>query len=178
MAKKSKSKRAKTDWANWSSSLKKSPGRKLARRIDIDVEVHKRIESARLSFNETENVILRRLLGMDGDQLISLAEAPVPGTRATGGGVGEGGWSKTSRNGRNVFLPNGTKLRAAYAGKEMTGDIKRGMWVVEGQKFTSPSAALNAFARTHAGETVNLNGWRHWEVRVPGAQTWIRLGKL
>ena len=80
--------------------------------------------------------------------------------------------------GRSIFLPNGTALRAAYAGMAVEGEIVGGMWVVAGHAYNSPSAALNANVRTRDGNTVNLNGWRHWEVRVPGSDTWVRLHRF
>lgn len=36
------------------------------RRIDIDLDVHRAIENGRIAFEEDDNAILRRLLGIDG----------------------------------------------------------------------------------------------------------------
>jgi len=141
--------------------------------VDVDLDVHRAIEAARQSFDESYNQILRRLLRIDASQL-----HPVETSRAKGGGAADGGWSKIDRFGRSVFLPDGTDLRAAYAGRTVDGEIIAGMWVVAGHAYNSPSAALNANVRTRDGNPVNLNGWRHWEVKVPGSDTWIRLNRF
>ncbi|WP_026379849.1 hypothetical protein [Afifella pfennigii] len=147
--------------------------------IAVDMDVHKLIESARIEFEETQNEILRRLLGLEGGPGFA-GRHVLPGAprRAKGGGAKEGGWSKIGRHGHEVFLPNGTLLRAAYAGQTVEGVIEDGMWVVAGERFNSPSAALIAHVRTREGRKVNLNGWRIWEVRVPGGDRWLRLGEV
>jgi len=141
--------------------------------VDIDLDVYRLIEASRRSFGESRNRILRRLLKIDGENA-----NPVAFSRANAGGAVDGGWSKIDRHGRSIFLPNGTALRAAYAGMAVEGEIVGGMWVVAGHAYNSPSAALNANVRTRDGNTVNLNGWRHWEVRVPGGETWVRLHRF
>ena len=153
------------------------------RKIAIDVDVHKLIEAARSVFGETQNDILRRLLGLDhGAPLFEPRPAEMPPIRpqrrAKGGGAGDGGWSKVNRDCHIVFLPDGTELRAAYAGQTVHGEIVDGMWVIGGRGHNSPSAALTANVTTKAGGKVNLNGWRHWEVRLPGAETWTRLSDV
>jgi hypothetical protein len=147
------------------------------------VDVHKLIEAARSVFGETQNDILRRLLGLDhGAPLFEPrpAEASPTGLRrcAKGGGAGEGGWSKVNRHGHTVFLPDGTELRAAYAGQAVNGEIRDGMWVIGNRGYNSPSAALIAHVTSKTGGKVNLNGWRHWEVRLPGAETWTPLSEV
>lgn len=144
--------------------------------VDVDVDVHRAIEMARDNFAESHNDILRRLL-------VEKTDMPEPqsvsqNARAKGGGALSGGWSKIDRFGRSIFLPDGTGLRAAYAGKAVEGEIVAGMWVVAGHAHNSPSAALNANVRTRDGNPVNLNGWRHWEVRPPGETNWVRLNRL
>ena len=64
------------------------------------------------------------------------------------------------------------------AARALNGEIIGGMWVVAGQAYNSPSAALNSNVRTRDGNPVNLNGWRHWEVLVPGRSSWVRLNRL
>ena len=143
-------------------------------KIAIDMQVHKLIEAARSAFGETQNDILRRLLGLDHGAPPIVPSAG-PQRRAKGGGAGEGGWSKVNRHGHTVFLPDGTELRAAYAGQTANGEILDGMWVIGGRGYNSPSAALIANVTSRTGGKVNLNGWRHWEVRRPGAETWTPL---
>jgi hypothetical protein len=146
--------------------------------VMIDMEVHKVIENARQSFTEMPNAILRRLLGLDGGRPVPNGTGIGAHGRAKSGGATAGGWSKIDRRGRAVFLPDGTELRAAYCGLTVTGAIRDGAWEVEGSRFNSPSAALIANVHTRAGQPVNLNGWRHWEVKPPGTSAWRRLGDL
>ena len=153
------------------------------RKVAIDVHVHKLIEAARSVFDETQNDILRRLLGLDhGAPLFEPLPAEMSATaarrRAKGGGAGDGGWSKVNRRGRTTFLPDGTKLRAAYAGQTVRGEIRDGMWIVGKRGYNSPSAALIANVTSKTGGKVNLNGWRHWEVRLPGTETWTPLSDV
>lgn len=143
--------------------------------VEIDLGVHRAIEQARTSFEESRNDILRRLLNADCAGPPHNANED---SRAKGGGAIDGGWSKIDRFGRSIFLPDGTRLRAAYAGRAVEGQIVAGMWVVAGQAYNSPSSALNANVRTRDGNTVNLNGWRHWEVCPPGRETWVRLNRF
>lgn len=154
--------------------------------VDIDIDVHRVIEAARRSFDESRNAILRRLLKIGaradaggkpdgGDKGPSRRS---PSMRAKSGGAEPGGWSKLDRYGKSIFLPDGAKIRAAYAGKAVHGEIIGGMWIVAGQAYNSPSAALNANVRTRDGNPVNLNGWRHWEVLIPGRSNWVRLNRL
>ena len=158
-------------------SIKKRPKK---RKVAIDMQVHKLIEAARSIFDETQNDILRRLLGLDhGAPLFEPQPSPAASQRrAKGGGAGDGGWSKVNRHGHTVFLPDGTELRAAYAGQTVRGEILDGMWVIGGRGYNSPSAALIANVTSKTGGKVNLNGWRHWEVRSPGAETWTPLSEV
>ena len=146
--------------------------------VDIDIDVYRTIEAARQSFDESRNTVLRRLLRIDADGRHSGIGDATVARRAKSGGADAGGWSKLDRFGRSVFLPDRTRIRAAYAGKAINGEIIGGMWVVAGQAYNSPSAALNANVRTRDGNRVNLNGWRHWEVLVPGLSKWVRLNKF
>jgi hypothetical protein len=157
---------------------KKKSGDGGARTIAIDMEVHKRIEAARLSFEESDNAILRRLLRVGEAQPAGAPEPAAPPRRAKGGGAADGGWSKIGRHGRTVFLPDGTLLRAAYGGRTVEGEVRDGAWLVNGAAYNSPSAALIANVQTKDGSPVNLNGWRHWEVRRPGEEVWLRLSEL
>ncbi|SEQ63978.1 hypothetical protein SAMN05216548_106105 [Faunimonas pinastri] len=156
---------------------KKKNGRKgdgVASVVEIDIDVYKAIEGARQDFTESRNDILRRMLRLDGD-----AEAPTaataPGRRAKSGGAIDGGWAKIDRHGRQILLPEGTEIRATYGGQTVTGRIGGGAWEVGGQRYNSPSRALIENVRGRNGETVNLNGWRHWEAKLPGEEIWKRL---
>ncbi|KOF16033.1 hypothetical protein AC244_21755 [Ensifer adhaerens] len=130
--------------------------------IDIDFDVHKRIEAERQSFAETPNAVLRRLLGIDG-RTTMVDTAPSSGRP----------WA-----GKGVTLPHGTKLRMEYNGRVHSGVIQNGAWNIEGGMYQSPSAAAGGVARTKDGKKTNLDGWIYWQVKRPEDAHWIALGSL
>lgn len=133
------------------------------RSIEIDFDVHKRIELARESFSETPNAVLRRLLGLDAATPRSLTAAH-SGMRS---------WS-----GKGVLLPHGSRVRMEYNGRTHEGEILDGAWSVEGERFSSPSAAAGGVARTKDGNRTNLDGWIYWSVLPPGQDSWVKLADL
>ncbi|MCT8988870.1 hypothetical protein NYR54_00975 [Chelativorans sp. SCAU2101] len=134
------------------------------RTIEIDFEVHKRIELERTSFNEPPNTALRRLLGIEG-----AAPAAPPQTAAPSGRP----WA-----GKGVTLPHGTELRMEYNGRVYTGRIENGRWLVEGKEFKSPSAAAGGVALTKDGRHTSLDGWIYWHVKRPGDAGWTAIRTL
>jgi SeqA protein N-terminal domain len=136
------------------------------RSIEIDFDVHKRIEIARQAFEESPNDVLRRLLEIGG-----LPDAP-PNVAPPQGLVGKA-WF-----GKGVELPHGTQLRMDYNGKVHTGLIDNGIWKVEGTESGSPSDAAGSVARTKDGGKPSLNGWNYWQVKRPTDRTWRPLGGL
>lgn len=131
------------------------------RTIEIDFDVHKRIETERKSFSETPNAVLRRLLGIGNER---------PVERQPGDGRA---WS-----GKGVVLPHGTELRMDYNGRQHSGRIDNGVWLVEGKKFKSPSAAAGGVALTKDGRRTSLDGWIYWQVKRPGDLDWIPIKRL
>jgi hypothetical protein len=126
--------------------------------IEIDFDVHKRIETERRSFSETPNEVLRRLLLIDS--------APIPQSDARA-------WS-----GKGMSLPHGSEIRMEYNGRVHSGVIQDGEWVVEGHRFKSPSGAATGVARTKAGKHTNLDGWNYWQFRRPGESHWTPIRAL
>ena len=129
------------------------------RTIEIDFDIHKMIEMARRGFMESPNDVLRRLLEIG---------EPSPEH------------SETSSNGRSwtgkgVILPHGTELRMKYRGRQYSGVIDDGQWLVEGERFTSPSDAAMGVAVTKDGQRPSLNGWIYWSIRRPGDTDWISI---
>jgi len=135
------------------------------RSVDIDIAVHKCVEAARERFDESPNDIFRRLLGIEGTVG---AKENVPVDVSAGRA-----WS-----GKGVVLPHGTAVRMEYNGKEHTGQIDNGEWLVEGTRYNSPSAAADGVSRTRAGTSPSLNGWIYWQVKRPGDTKWIGLQSL
>ena len=110
------------------------------RNIEIDFEIHKRIELEKRSFSESENDVLRRLLGLNGQH-------QGDGKRPEG----------RSWFGKGVTLPHGTEIRMEYNGRVHSGQIDDGEWLVEGSRFQSPSAAAGGVALTKDGHHPSLD---------------------
>ena len=135
------------------------------RSIEIDFDVHKRIEAERRGFDEPPNAALRRLLGL-GDAITS--------TPAQSAEVGEP-WKEDG-----VVVPHGSLVRMIYGrGRQVyEGRITNGRWLIKGRAFDSPSGAASELAVTKEGSKTKLNGWNYWEVKFPGESKWVRLGVL
>lgn len=133
------------------------------RTIEIDFDVHKRIEAERSSFAESANDVLRRLLGI-GEQASVRTIKPIAEGRA---------WT-----GKGVTLPAGTRVRMKYNGRELTGIIVDGSWVVDGQKFSSPSTAASELCTTKSGGKTSLDGWKYWEAKRPTDERWAPISTL
>jgi|GEM_PF-284429 len=133
------------------------------RSVEIDLDVHKRIELAREGFSETPNAVLRRLLGVDMPRSV---QPPI-------GAKGMRSWS-----GKGVQLPHGTRVRMDYNGRKHEGEIVDGSWLVEGDRFGSPSAAAGGVARTKSGKRTNLDGWIYWWALLPGHTSWVKLADM
>jgi hypothetical protein len=133
------------------------------RTIEIDFDVHKRIELERRSFSESPNAVLRRLLKIGGAASDAGMAAEKDGRP----------WS-----GKNVVLPHGTEVRMEYNGRRYTGAILDGRWLVEGKAFSSPSAAAGGVALTKGGQLTRLDGWIYWYAKRPGDTDWIAIREL
>lgn len=81
-------------------------------------------------------------------------------------------------SGKGVVLPHGTEVRMEYNGASHGGRIEAGGWVVEGKRFSSPSAAAGGVAKTRAGTAPSLDGWIYWYVKRPGDGGWTPLRGL
>ncbi len=133
--------------------------------IEIDFDVHKLIESKRTSFAENPNAVLRRLL--------NLGEP-----RDGGADVNSSDRYRRAWTGKGVTLPAGTKLRMEYRGREHRGVIDNAAWVIDGQRFKSPSAAAGGVAVTKNGGRPSLDGWKYWQVKRPSDAEWVALATL
>lgn len=131
------------------------------RMIAIDFDVHKAIEADRKSFNETENDVLRRLLGIG--KVDEKAATPAVG-RA---------WAS-----KGVVLPHGTELRMEYNGVQYSAIIDDGAWTAGGKRFAGPSPAAAAVATTRSGRTPSLNGWIYWQAKLPETSTWVPISTM
>jgi len=134
------------------------------RTIEIDFEIHQKIEKERRGFSEPSYKALRRLLNLP-EKSQPKAPAAVIGRQRSW--LGEG-----------VTLPHGSQLRMTYNGRLYSGEISDGKWVVEGREFESPSGAASGNAITKRGRTTRLDGWIYWEVRFPDETNWKRISAL
>jgi hypothetical protein len=134
------------------------------RTIEIDLDVHKQIEMSRRDFSETPNDVLRRLIKLDKGKPPANVKPPSP--------------PRFPWCGKGVALPHGTQLKMEYNGRQHTGQIDDGAWLVEGKKYSSPSAAASAVALTKNGGRTNLDGWMYWKIRRPIDNAWFPLRVL
>lgn len=127
------------------------------RTIEIDTDVQQVIESARRDYDESENDILRRLLGIaDG------LSRPVPAP-----GNVPGAWHR-----KGVTLMPGTELRMRIEDRVHHGFVRSAKLWFDGRPFASPSRAATYLADTPR------NGWLSIEVRPRGWKRWVLLEVL
>ena len=129
------------------------------RKIEVDFDIHKLIETHRTGFEESANSVLRRLLGL-GEEVVSANQAKED--------ISQKCWRKGV-----VVLPSGTKLKMEHNKEQHFAEIIDGEWIDElGQKHTSASGAANSLARKSYKTT--LNGKIYWQIKLPGSDHWIR----
>lgn len=137
--------------------------------IEVDFEVHKMIEMERKGFEEPENDALRRLLQLPEREAVVDRADTTPSSAVNGPRAWLGG---------GVELPHGTALKMDYRGQAIVGRIDNGEWLVDGVRYSSPSAAAGSSVRTKGGGPTSLNGWNYWEVKRPGDHAWTTLYEL
>jgi hypothetical protein len=142
------------------------------RPIEIDWDIYKAIEVERRDFDEPQFLALRRLLGLPEQKADpnQIAEARIEKELSVGRSWYEDG----------VQVPHGSdaRMRYDYNRQIYEGKFLDGRLVVNGKSYDSLSRAANSLARTKAGSKTQLNGWKYWEVRLPGKNNWERLEDL
>ena len=130
--------------------------------IEVDFDIHKRIEAERRSFSEKPNDALRRLLGLP-------EAAPTPAAPTVPHNPIGRTWHEDG-----VLIPHGTLARMEYGrGSQVyEGQFLDGYLIVNGEPFKSLSAAAESVAKTKNGTTPSLNGWLYWQVKLPGSDRW------
>src|SRR5690606_25837636 len=106
--------------------------------------------------------VIRDLLGLEKKALSNIANTLVDNTD-----ISPGDWIT-----KGVRFPNGTEFRASYKGQLRTGKVESAALVVNGSRYSSPSAAAMAITKSA------VNGWRFWECRFPGKTTWQQIENL
>jgi Restriction Enzyme Adenine Methylase Associated len=135
--------------------------------IEVDLEVFRKIWAERKSEAESDNEIIRRLLGMPA---INNGGSSTPNGAASHGRP----WAW-----KGVVLPPGTKLRMDYLGQRYEGEVRNdGKWLIGDRSFSTPSDAAKSLARTREGKRPSLDGWKYWYVKRPSDRDWILLDAL
>ncbi len=134
------------------------------KKIEIDIDVNKLIESHRISFEETQNEILKRIL--KNKNTTEDVFMPI--------GV-ENRIMNISNNGlfwKDTLLKNGLLLRKKFKGKLHYAKIENNQIVINNKSFHSPSAAAVELTNT------SQNGWIFWEYFDEEKNTWEILDNL
>lgn len=126
--------------------------------IQVDFEVFKELTARRATEAMTENDVIRDLLGLGKATKRTSGSTPTPNQLA---------WVS-----KGVSFPHTTQFRATYKGKQYQGKVENGALVVDGERYSSPSAAAVAIT----GNPVN--GWRFWECLLPGTNQWKPIANL
>lgn len=125
--------------------------------IEIDFEVFKHLTNLRPAEAVSYNDVIRGLLRL-----------PLPAK--LGKPVASAGkpWVVS-----DTSFPAGSEFIADYKGKTHSGIVRDGkLELSDGRKFTTPSAAAMGIT------TSNVNGWRFWKCKLPGASQFVLIERL
>lgn len=120
--------------------------------IEIDFEVFKEITNRRPTEEVTPNDVLRELFNLPPGRKKDNAETKKMG--------------RTPWIIKNTTFPHGTEFRASYKGKEYSAVVNNGALEVDGNRFSSPSAAAMSITDSP------VNGWVFWKCKKPGEEIW------
>jgi hypothetical protein len=127
--------------------------------VDVDFEVFKELTVRRRSETMTENEVIREVLGLSKPANHSKAAI-----LSNSGGMP---WVS-----KGIVFPHGTEFRATYKGQQHMGAVQNGALVLNGKRFSSPSAAAVAITSSP------VNGWMFWECLLPGTAKWKTIADL
>lgn len=71
-----------------------------------------------------------------------------------------------------VLFPEGTAFLAWYKERPYWGHVKNGAIEIQGERFTSVSAAAGKITKRPT------NGWDFWQCKAPGKSEFVRISKL
>ena len=123
--------------------------------IVIYFEVFKELTQRRPTENVTYNDVVRELLRLP---------AAKTGRPAMNGSKP---WIVS-----DTSFPAGSEFTANHKGKNYFGVARDGKLEIEGRKFTTPSAAAVHITGS------NVNGWRFWKCKLPGASQFVLIERL
>jgi len=125
--------------------------------VEIDFEVFKELTNRRPTEAVTYNDVIRELLKL-----------PKPAKSSKLAANGSKPWIVS-----DTTFPAGSEFTADHKGKSYSGIAKDGkLELSDGSKFTTPSAAA-----VHVTGS-NVNGWRFWKCKLPGASQFVLLERL
>jgi len=130
--------------------------------ITIDIEVYKVLESNRLTFNESHNEILRRIMKVKEDKAITLINTKSKDEKVNSNNLV---W-------KGIELKDGLQLRKYLKGNLHSAKVINGKIVYNGEDYSSPSAAGIAAAGN------SVNGWVFWEYFNEEFKSWEMLDSL
>ena len=118
--------------------------------IEIDFDVFKAITVRRKHAGITPNDVLREVFGLEPrqDPVKQKAHSGKP-------------WVV-----KGVVFPHGTEFRKSYKGQMYYARIDDGSLLLNGKKFSSPSAAAMSITKN------STDGWKFWECKMPGNHNW------
>ena len=125
--------------------------------IDIDFEVYKHLTSRRPAESVTYNDVIRELLKLP--KPAKLDASMISGVKP---------WVVS-----DTSFPAGSEFTADYKGKTYSGIAKDGkLELCDGSKFSTPSAAAMHITGS------NVNGWRFWKCKLPGAVHFVLIERF
>ncbi|MHB9072906.1 MAG: hypothetical protein ACYC6G_05225 [Desulfobaccales bacterium] len=124
--------------------------------IEIDFDVFKEITIRRKNEGITPNDVLRELFGLEPRQgpTMQKVQSGKP-------------WVV-----KGVVFPHGTEFRGSFKGQMYFAKVDDGFLVLNDKKFSSPSAAAIEV------KGYQEDGWRFWECKLPGNQSWQSINTL
>lgn len=123
--------------------------------IEVDFDVWRELTALRRSEADTYSDVIRRLI--DGGSSRTVVRTGKDGKA----------WHP-----KGVRIPEGTHFRTTYQGEEHTGRVEGGALVVNGERFSSPSAAGSSITG------YPVNGWTFWKCRLPDEDRWVLMDAL
>ncbi|MCZ6834247.1 MAG: DUF2924 domain-containing protein [Planctomycetota bacterium] len=121
--------------------------------IDVDFAVWQALTVRRKDEDDTINNVLRRIMKLPTNKGVSSEEPEY--FQCRGGAI-----------------PVGSMLRAKHHGKMQSAKVTEDGIVWNGKTYLSPSDAAS-----HVTD-YPTNGWKWWEIQVPGEDQWKTLSNL
>ena len=144
------------------------------RKIEIDFDLHQRIEAERKSFDDPPNAVLRRLLGLGPPRQASSTNDATEQLPSEIAALPNAAWRS-----KGVVLPDGTELHVDYSEVSASGQVVGGRLSFGGNAFRTPSAAVMSVVEIARGRPVSaINGWKYLYVRLPSEEEWMLLDKF